>query len=147
MGRTACTEPQCLYSRAIPLLSLLAVRPVQSFSACTVKLYLYSPYGPYGPYRALVPVQVHFTLPYQRRPFRDAAYTIISPAYRTVKQSLLLILRKNCKPIHSKNFYRSLLALLLLAPLKSAQILRIADSFYGLGASKETLQPETLVDH
>ena len=57
MGRTACTEHQCLYSRAIPLLSLWAVRPVQSLSACTVELYLYSPYGPYGLYRASVPVQ------------------------------------------------------------------------------------------
>jgi hypothetical protein len=35
MGRTACTEPQCLYSRAIPLLPLWAVRPVQNLSACT----------------------------------------------------------------------------------------------------------------
>jgi hypothetical protein len=35
MGRTACTEPQCLSRRAIPLLPLWAVRPVQSFSACT----------------------------------------------------------------------------------------------------------------
>jgi hypothetical protein len=35
MGRTACTEPQCLYSRAIPLLPLWAVRPVQTLSACT----------------------------------------------------------------------------------------------------------------
>ena len=35
MGRTVCTEPQCLYSRAIPLLPLWAVRPVQSLSACT----------------------------------------------------------------------------------------------------------------
>jgi hypothetical protein len=35
MGRTACTEPQCLYSRAIPLLPIWAVRPVQSLSACT----------------------------------------------------------------------------------------------------------------
>ena len=52
MGRTACTEPQCLYSRAIPLLPLWAVRPVQSLSACTVELYLYSRYGPYGLYRA-----------------------------------------------------------------------------------------------
>jgi hypothetical protein len=34
MGRTACTEPQCLYSRAIPLLPLWAVQPVQSLSAC-----------------------------------------------------------------------------------------------------------------
>jgi len=43
MGRTACTEPQCLYSRAIPLLPLWAVRPVQSLSACSVELYLYPP--------------------------------------------------------------------------------------------------------
>jgi len=57
MGRTACTEPQCMYSRAIPLLPLWAVRPVQSLSACTVELYLYSPYGPYGLYRASVHVQ------------------------------------------------------------------------------------------
>jgi hypothetical protein len=44
MGRTACTEPQCLYkgctlplpySLAIPLLLLWAVRPVQCLSACT----------------------------------------------------------------------------------------------------------------
>jgi len=47
MGRTACTEPQCMYkgalylylwsrkSRAIPLLPLWAVRPVQNLSACT----------------------------------------------------------------------------------------------------------------
>ena len=57
MGHMACTEPQCLYSRAIPLLPLWAVRPVQSLSACTVQLYLYSPYGPYDLYRASVPVQ------------------------------------------------------------------------------------------
>ena len=75
-------------SRAIPLLPLWAVRPVQSLSACTtvhftftytstppmdrtactqpqrlyssalyLYLYLYSPYGPYGLYRASVPVQ------------------------------------------------------------------------------------------
>ena len=54
-------EPQCLYSTAIPLLPLLAVRPVQSLSACTVQLYLYSPYGPYGLYRASVPVQYSYT--------------------------------------------------------------------------------------
>ena len=35
MGRTACTEPQCLYSTAILLLPLWAVRPVQSLSVCT----------------------------------------------------------------------------------------------------------------
>ena len=61
MGRTACTEPQCLYSRAIPLLPLWAVRPVQNLSACTVELYHYSPYGPYGLYRASVPVQESYT--------------------------------------------------------------------------------------
>jgi hypothetical protein len=57
MSCTVCTEPQCLYSRAIPLLPLWAVRPVQSLSACTVQLYLYSLDEPYGLYRASVPVQ------------------------------------------------------------------------------------------
>ena len=61
MDRTACTEPQCLYSTAVPLLPLWAVRLVQSLSACTVELYLYSPYGPYGLYRASVPVQYSYT--------------------------------------------------------------------------------------
>jgi len=68
MGRTVSTEPQCLYSTAIPLLLLRAVRPLQSLSSCRVQLYLYSPmgriilqtisacivqlylYSPYGPY-------------------------------------------------------------------------------------------------
>ena len=45
MGRTACTEPQCLYNGALYLY-----------------LYLYSPYGPYGLYRVSVPVQ-RCTLP------------------------------------------------------------------------------------
>jgi hypothetical protein len=63
MGRTAYTEPQCLYNRAITLPTLLGVRPLQSLSACTVELYLYSPYGPYGLYRASVPVQ-GCTLPF-----------------------------------------------------------------------------------
>jgi len=57
MCRTACTEPQCLYSRATTQLPLLAVRPVQNFSACTVQLYFYSPYVPYGLYRTSLPVQ------------------------------------------------------------------------------------------
>ena len=35
MDHTACTEPQCMYSTAKPLLPLWAVRPVQSLSACT----------------------------------------------------------------------------------------------------------------
>ena len=61
MGREPCTEPQCLYSTAIPLLPLWAVRPVQSISACTVEPYLYSPYRSYGLYRASVPVQYSHT--------------------------------------------------------------------------------------
>ena len=61
-GRSVTTPrpllvPWSRKSRAIPLLPLWAVRPVQSFSACTVQLYLYSPYRPYGLYRASVPVQ------------------------------------------------------------------------------------------
>ena len=44
-------------STTIPLLPLWAVRPVQSLSACTVQLYLYSPYWPYGLYRTSAPVQ------------------------------------------------------------------------------------------
>jgi len=45
MGRTACTEPQCLYKGTLYLY-----------------LYLYSPYGSYGLYRASVPV-LRFPLP------------------------------------------------------------------------------------
>jgi len=40
VGRTACTEPQCLYNGTLYLY-----------------LYLYSPYGPCGLYRTSVPVQ------------------------------------------------------------------------------------------
>jgi hypothetical protein len=61
IGRTACTVLQCLYSTAIPLLPLWAVRSAQSFSACTVQLYLYSPYRQYGLYTASVPVQYSYT--------------------------------------------------------------------------------------
>jgi len=56
MDRTACTEPQCLYITAIPLLPLWTVQTVQNLSACIVQLYLYSPYGPYSLYRTSVPV-------------------------------------------------------------------------------------------
>jgi len=47
-------------SRAITLLSLWAVRHVQSLGACRVELYLYTPYGPYSLYRASVPVQYSY---------------------------------------------------------------------------------------
>ena len=82
MVRTACKEPQCLYSTAVPLLNyrpyglyrssvpvqysytstpLCVVLPVQSLSACTVQLYLLSPYWPHGLYRPAVPVQYSYT--------------------------------------------------------------------------------------
>jgi len=48
---------RCTLPLPITLHPLWAVRPVQSLSACTVELYLYSPYRPYGLYRASVPVQ------------------------------------------------------------------------------------------
>jgi len=83
MGRTACTQPQCLYNGALYLCLLL-----------------YSPYGPYSQYRASVPVQ-RCTLPLQiplipRRIIRivqslsactmvhfSFTYTSISPMGRT----------------------------------------------------------------
>ena len=61
MDRTVCTDPLCLYSRAITLLLLWTVQPVQILSACTVQQYLYSPYGPYRLYRPSVPVQYSYT--------------------------------------------------------------------------------------
>jgi len=62
MGHKACTEPQCLYSTAIPLFLLWTVRPVQSLSACTVELYLYSPFEPYGLYSRDIPLLPLWTL-------------------------------------------------------------------------------------
>ena len=54
MGRTACTESQCLYNGALYLY-------------LTVELYLYSIYGTYGLYRVSVPVQgCTLPLPYSR---------------------------------------------------------------------------------
>ena len=46
MGRTACTEPQCLYKGALYLY-------------LTVELYLYSPYGPYGLYKGALYCDFH----------------------------------------------------------------------------------------
>jgi len=64
MGRTACTQLQYLYSTAISLIPLWAVQPVQSFSACTVQLYLYSPQclnSTAIPLLPSVPVQYSYT--------------------------------------------------------------------------------------
>jgi len=79
MGRTACTEPQCLYKGALYLLPFMYrvfpggkerpgrdADPSPPFSAVgheRVELYLYFPYGPYGLYRASVPVK-GCTLPF-----------------------------------------------------------------------------------
>ena len=64
-GVTLTTHPLLVSwsrkSRAIPLIPLQAIRPVHSLSACTVQLYLYSPYGPYGLYTPSVPVQYSCT--------------------------------------------------------------------------------------
>ena len=67
-------------SRAIPLLPLWAVRPVQNLSACTVQLYLYSPYGPYGLYSASVPVQYSYT---STPPMGHTARTVPQCLYST----------------------------------------------------------------
>ena len=94
MGRTPCTETQCLYKGAplplpIPLLPLWTLRPVQSLSACRrvhlyLYLYLYSPYRPYGLYRATVPVhRCTFTF----------TYTSTSPIGRRPVQSLCACVR------------------------------------------------------
>jgi hypothetical protein len=60
MGRTACTEPQCLYKGALYLrVELYLYSPYGPYGLhrASVELYLCSPYGPYGLYRASVPVQ------------------------------------------------------------------------------------------
>jgi hypothetical protein len=91
MGRTACTEPQCLYKGALYL---------------TVELYLYSPYGPYGLYRALVPVQ-GCTLPYSRaipvltlwavRPVQSlSTCTMVTFAFTFTSQPLLVSSFETC---------------------------------------------------
>ena len=67
MGRTACTEHQCLYSTAIPLLPPVPVQYSYTstpLSACTVQLYLYSPQCLYStpiPLLPSVPVQYSYT--------------------------------------------------------------------------------------
>jgi len=65
MGRTACTEPHCLYNgyRVFPEGKERPGRdanpspPSSAVGHERVELYLYSPYGLYGLYRVSVPVQ------------------------------------------------------------------------------------------
>jgi hypothetical protein len=64
MGRTACTEPQCLYKGDLYLyltvaLSLSSPYGPYDLYRASVELYLYSPYGPYGQYRASVELYLY----------------------------------------------------------------------------------------
>ena len=67
MCRTACTQPQCLYSRAITLLPAVPVQysyTSNPLNACTVQLNLYSPQCLYStaiPLLPSVPVQYSYT--------------------------------------------------------------------------------------
>ena len=59
MDRTACTERQCLYSTAIPLLPSVTVHYSYTstpLSACTVQLYLYTPQCLYSTAIPLLPL-------------------------------------------------------------------------------------------
>jgi hypothetical protein len=80
MGRTACTESQCLYkgctlplpySRTIPLLPLWAIRPLQSLSACT---------------------RVHFTLTFAVSPFLGMAPAIKHISFHQFQQVVFAIM-------------------------------------------------------
>ena len=77
MGRTACTEPQCLYKGALYV---------------TVELYLYSPYWPYGLYRASVPVQGCTILFYLKSwnavTHRPSASSVKMSEYRNITKEL-----------------------------------------------------------
>jgi hypothetical protein len=77
MGRTACTEPQCLYKGDLYL---------YLFSHERVELYLNPPYGPYGLYRASVSVQgcnLPFTLLLlNKRPSNTTIYLLCNAELR-----------------------------------------------------------------
>ena len=107
MGRTACTEPQCLYkgalyllvpwsrkSRAIPLLPLWAVRSVHNLSACT---------------------RLHFTFTFTfhlvtRRP-RGADFCFINVGPQNVQVPLILVQKYSVtkKKKYGKRWFRGCL--------------------------------------
>jgi hypothetical protein len=63
MGRTAFTEPQCLYSRSIPLLPLWAVSPVQILSACTRVTFTFTFFmSPFSGPRLAAQTELHSTV-------------------------------------------------------------------------------------
>jgi len=118
MGRTACTVPQCLHSTAIPLLPLWAVLPLQNLSACTVQLYLYSPYGTYILYRALVPVQYSYT---SSPPKGRTEFTELQFLYSRAKPPLPL---KDCTACTEPQcLYSTSIPLLLLWAVRPVQSL------------------------
>ena len=89
MDRTEYTQPQCLYSTAIPLLPLWTVRPVQSLSACTVQIYLYSPMDrtactePQCLYSTDIPLLPLWTVHYRASVPVQYSYTSTPPLDRT----------------------------------------------------------------
>ena len=150
MGRTACTEPQCLYSTAISLLPLWAVRPLQNLSACTVQLYLYSPQCLYStaiPLLPSVPVQYSYTCtPSMGRTactepqclYKGLLYLLINssavewaPWPKIIIQFLHIILGYNrlaqimCR-LHTKSWIKKIFKLLCL----NTEFLKIYDNLY-----------------
>jgi len=91
MGRTACTEPQCLYkgdlySRATPLLPLWAVRPVQSLSACTRVNITYSDWLRARRSGDRILVGARFSAPVQTGPgAHPASCTMVTASFLRVK--------------------------------------------------------------
>ena len=95
--------PYSLYRASVPVqysytsTPLWTVQPVQSLSACTVQLYLYSPYGPYSLYRASVPAQYSYTsTPTMDRPactdsqclYKGALYLLFTTLFCDVLEAI-----------------------------------------------------------
>jgi hypothetical protein len=133
MVRTACTEPQYLYSTATPLVPLWAVLPVQSLSACTVQLYLYSPYWPYCLYRASVPVQYNYT---STPPMDRTACTEPQCLYSTAIPLLPLWAVQSvqslsaCKRVHFTFYIHNLARVYKLARVPRWQNAKLKLNFY-----------------
>jgi hypothetical protein len=107
MGRTACTEPRCLYSRAIPLLSLWNVRPVQSLSA-RPRVHFFYHLSP-GEGVSLYPLGRRLNGPQSRREglWRIEEYLALAGNQTVVTQSSPYPSHFNdwATPIHSCFFY------------------------------------------
>jgi hypothetical protein len=93
MGRTACTEPQCLYKGALYLY-------------LTVELYLYSSYGQYDLYRASVPVQ-------------ECTLLSLHGTTNETKWLLFYVSRNGCKYSKSTVVHSSPQSMLAVTPLEA----------------------------